>query len=70
MRPTVMQGFDTLVLELVRMLACPGESVLIFLPGIGEISEMSAQEAVTACWSAHDSTIRGTQIRTRLGWVQ
>ena len=40
MRPAVMQGFDTLVLELVRLLACPGESVLIFLPGFKEIQTL------------------------------
>ena len=33
-------GFAQLVLELVRLLACPGETMLVFLPGIAEISEL------------------------------
>ncbi|CAJ1328822.1 unnamed protein product [Effrenium voratum] len=42
--PQLQKGFQHLVLELalapVRMLGCGGEGVLIFLPGINEISEM------------------------------
>ena len=39
-KPQLQKGFQQLVLELVRMLGCGGEGVLIFLPGINEISEL------------------------------
>ncbi|CAK0848611.1 unnamed protein product, partial [Prorocentrum cordatum] len=39
-KPQLQKGFETLVVELVRALGCGGEGVLIFLPGIGEISEL------------------------------
>ncbi|CAE7481272.1 unnamed protein product [Symbiodinium sp. CCMP2456] len=38
--PNIIRGLDTLVYELVLRVAQPGEGILVFLPGIGEISEL------------------------------
>lgn len=38
--PSISQGLDVFVSDIIRNLAVPGESVLIFLPGIGEITDM------------------------------
>lgn len=42
--PNIIRGLDTLVYELILRVAQPGEGILVFLPGIGEISEL--QEAL------------------------
>merc|ERR1712232_1150244 len=44
--PQIMRGLDCLVYELILRTAVPGEGILIFLPGIGEISEL--QETLMA----------------------
>eukprot|EP00931_Biecheleriopsis_adriatica_P024385 TRINITY_DN1520_c1_g1_i2.p1 TRINITY_DN1520_c1_g1~~TRINITY_DN1520_c1_g1_i2.p1 ORF type:complete len:3371 (-),score=1236.43 TRINITY_DN1520_c1_g1_i2:41-9523(-) len=40
MKPQLQKNFQHVILELVRTVGCGGEGVLIFLPGIGEISEL------------------------------
>ena len=35
-----IKGLDTVCYDLIRNLGIGGESILIFLPGIGEISEL------------------------------
>eukprot|EP00929_Paragymnodinium_shiwhaense_P006097 TRINITY_DN10892_c0_g1_i2.p1 TRINITY_DN10892_c0_g1~~TRINITY_DN10892_c0_g1_i2.p1 ORF type:complete len:3538 (+),score=1283.55 TRINITY_DN10892_c0_g1_i2:605-10615(+) len=40
MKPQIVRGLEHVVLELVRVLGCGGEGILVFLPGIGEISEV------------------------------
>eukprot|EP00931_Biecheleriopsis_adriatica_P048937 TRINITY_DN2828_c0_g2_i1.p1 TRINITY_DN2828_c0_g2~~TRINITY_DN2828_c0_g2_i1.p1 ORF type:complete len:2336 (+),score=540.50 TRINITY_DN2828_c0_g2_i1:45-7052(+) len=39
-QPQILRGLDYLIYELVLRVAQPGEGILIFLPGIGEISEL------------------------------
>merc|ERR1719359_1166590 len=38
--PNIIRGLDILVYELITRVAAAGEGILIFLPGIGEITEL------------------------------
>ena len=45
-QPRVPDGFGAVVLDLVKCVCVPGESCLIFLPGIGEITDLYENLAV------------------------
>jgi len=39
-KPQIQEGFFLVAFDLIRALGSPGESILVFLPGIGEITDL------------------------------